>query len=154
MEQQLLQHRLGPATAFKGKVGLVQLLKDPAQLLPLEIPGLTGHPFEKIGTDSQLLTDLVLGQPLFLKLTDLQSGEQFTIVSVTPDITPDELRAATTDNPPDPVFLDLEGHISDPVIAEAVQELKECCQFLKVLGSYPARTTKKGRVDRLPQDTP
>ena len=34
-------------------------------------------------------------------------------------------------------FLDLEGHISDPVIAEAVRELKECCQFVKVLGSYP-----------------
>lgn len=34
-------------------------------------------------------------------------------------------------------FLDLFGHISDPVIAEAVQELKGCCQFVKVLGSYP-----------------
>jgi chorismate mutase/prephenate dehydratase len=33
-------------------------------------------------------------------------------------------------------FLDLEGHISDPTIAEAVRELKDCCQFLKVLGSY------------------
>jgi chorismate mutase/prephenate dehydratase len=34
-------------------------------------------------------------------------------------------------------FLDLMGHISDPVIDEAVQELKQCCQFVKVLGSYP-----------------
>ncbi len=34
-------------------------------------------------------------------------------------------------------FLDLMGHISDPVIAEAVEELKGCCQFVKVLGSYP-----------------
>jgi len=34
-------------------------------------------------------------------------------------------------------FLDLMGHISDPAIADAVQELKECCQFVKVLGSYP-----------------
>jgi chorismate mutase/prephenate dehydratase len=34
-------------------------------------------------------------------------------------------------------FLDLMGHMGDPVIAEAVQELKECCQFVKVLGSYP-----------------
>lgn len=34
-------------------------------------------------------------------------------------------------------FLDLFGHISDPFIAEAVQELKGCCQFVKVLGSYP-----------------
>jgi chorismate mutase/prephenate dehydratase len=34
-------------------------------------------------------------------------------------------------------FLDLAGHISDPVIAEAIQELNVCCQFVKVLGSYP-----------------
>lgn len=34
-------------------------------------------------------------------------------------------------------FLDLSGHISDPSIAEAVEELKEHCQFLKVLGAYP-----------------
>jgi chorismate mutase/prephenate dehydratase len=34
-------------------------------------------------------------------------------------------------------FLDLMGHISDPVIADAVEELKGCCQFVKVLGSYP-----------------
>ncbi|HWI39985.1 MAG TPA: prephenate dehydratase, partial [Verrucomicrobiae bacterium] len=34
-------------------------------------------------------------------------------------------------------FLDLSGHILDPRVAEAVQELKEYCQFIKVLGSYP-----------------
>ncbi|HEY6838604.1 MAG TPA: prephenate dehydratase, partial [Geobacteraceae bacterium] len=34
-------------------------------------------------------------------------------------------------------FLDLEGHISTPLIAEAVEDLKGCCQFVKVLGSYP-----------------
>jgi chorismate mutase/prephenate dehydratase len=34
-------------------------------------------------------------------------------------------------------YLDLSGHISDPEVAEAVQELALCCQFVKVLGSYP-----------------
>ncbi len=34
-------------------------------------------------------------------------------------------------------FLDLMGHIADPTIADAVQDLKQCCQFVKVLGSYP-----------------
>lgn len=34
-------------------------------------------------------------------------------------------------------FLDMFGHISDPEVAEALDELKGCCQFLKVLGSYP-----------------
>jgi chorismate mutase/prephenate dehydratase len=34
-------------------------------------------------------------------------------------------------------FLDLVGHINDPGIAEAVRELGHCCQFVKILGSYP-----------------
>jgi chorismate mutase/prephenate dehydratase len=34
-------------------------------------------------------------------------------------------------------FLDLFGHVSDPEVSEALEELKGCCQFLKVLGSYP-----------------
>ncbi|MFA7059543.1 MAG: prephenate dehydratase [Pedobacter sp.] len=34
-------------------------------------------------------------------------------------------------------FLDLFGHISDPEVAEALEELKGCCQFIKILGSYP-----------------
>lgn len=34
-------------------------------------------------------------------------------------------------------FLDLVGHISDPIVADAVQELKGYCQFVKLLGSYP-----------------
>ncbi len=34
-------------------------------------------------------------------------------------------------------FLDLLGHINDTLIADAVQELKGYCQFVKVLGSYP-----------------
>lgn len=34
-------------------------------------------------------------------------------------------------------FLDMEGHIDDPQVTQAVQELRAYCQFLKVLGSYP-----------------
>lgn len=34
-------------------------------------------------------------------------------------------------------FLDLFGHASDADVAQALDELKGCCQFLKVLGSYP-----------------
>jgi len=37
-------------------------------------------------------------------------------------------------------FLDLIGHISDPGVEEAVRELRECCRFVKVLGSYPKNT--------------
>ncbi|HEY5674537.1 MAG TPA: prephenate dehydratase [Malonomonas sp.] len=34
-------------------------------------------------------------------------------------------------------FLDLVGHIEDAPIAEAIEELRTHCHFLKVLGSYP-----------------
>ncbi|MFA7405211.1 MAG: prephenate dehydratase domain-containing protein [Pelobacteraceae bacterium] len=34
-------------------------------------------------------------------------------------------------------YLDLFGHVSDPDVQAALDELKQCCQFLKILGSYP-----------------
>jgi len=34
-------------------------------------------------------------------------------------------------------FLDMDGHIEDQEIAEAVEDLQQYCQFIKVLGSYP-----------------
>lgn len=34
-------------------------------------------------------------------------------------------------------FLDMVGHVQDQNIAEAVEELRGCCQFLKILGSFP-----------------
>jgi chorismate mutase/prephenate dehydratase len=35
-------------------------------------------------------------------------------------------------------FLDLTGHVADPAIAAAITDLKQYCQFVKVLGSYPS----------------
>lgn len=34
-------------------------------------------------------------------------------------------------------FLDLLGHVTDPVVSDAVEDLKRYCQFVKILGSYP-----------------
>lgn len=34
-------------------------------------------------------------------------------------------------------FLDMEGHISEQLVKEAIEELRQFCQFLKILGSYP-----------------
>jgi len=34
-------------------------------------------------------------------------------------------------------FLDMIGHVQDRDIADAVEELRSLCQFLKILGSYP-----------------
>jgi chorismate mutase / prephenate dehydratase len=34
-------------------------------------------------------------------------------------------------------YIDVEGHISEPRVAAALQELRGVCAFFKVLGSYP-----------------
>ncbi|MFA5095939.1 MAG: prephenate dehydratase [Candidatus Omnitrophota bacterium] len=34
-------------------------------------------------------------------------------------------------------FVDLEGHIQEPKVQKALQELENKCKFLKILGSYP-----------------
>lgn len=46
-------------------------------------------------------------------------------------------------------YVDFEGSLADPAAARAVALLTRECPYLKVLGSYPARTTERGRVDRL-----
>jgi len=46
-------------------------------------------------------------------------------------------------------YLDFEGSLADEPAAAAVAALRRECPYLKVLGSYPARTTAGGRVDRL-----
>lgn len=33
-------------------------------------------------------------------------------------------------------FLDMDGHVQDPQVAEAIEELRGCCQELRILGSY------------------
>ncbi len=47
-------------------------------------------------------------------------------------------------------YLDFEGSLADEPAAAAVAALRAYCPSLKVLGSYPARTTPTGRVDRGP----
>jgi chorismate mutase/prephenate dehydratase len=34
-------------------------------------------------------------------------------------------------------FLDMEGHVDDKNVSEAISELRDYCQFIKILGSYP-----------------
>ncbi|MEE8408594.1 MAG: prephenate dehydratase [Myxococcota bacterium] len=41
-------------------------------------------------------------------------------------------------------FIDLDGHLAEPRVAEAIAELETACQFMKVLGSYP-----QGRLAQL-----
>lgn len=46
-------------------------------------------------------------------------------------------------------YIDFEGALTEPAASRAVALLSRECPYLKVLGSYPARTTERGRVDRL-----
>ena len=48
-------------------------------------------------------------------------------------------------------YVDFEGTETEDAAARAIASLAAECPYLKVLGSYPARTTKRGRVDRLPE---
>ncbi len=34
-------------------------------------------------------------------------------------------------------FVDIEGHADNPVVRETLTQMKEVCQFLKIIGSYP-----------------
>jgi 3-deoxy-7-phosphoheptulonate synthase len=45
-------------------------------------------------------------------------------------------------------YLDFEGHVEDKMVGEALDELKEQTNFLKILGSYPV-WTGQGRVEHL-----
>src|SRR5664279_5253007 len=48
-------------------------------------------------------------------------------------------------------YVDFEGAETEDAAARAIASLTAECPYLKVLGSYAARTTKRGRVDRLPE---
>ena len=45
-------------------------------------------------------------------------------------------------------YIDFEGSLSEEPAAHAIAALRRECPYLKVLGSYPARTTASGRIDR------
>ena len=87
----------------------------------IEILGLTGSLMPAAADPYQVApnTDVRFNRDTgsLVKVGDLVSEEHYTIVSVRPEATPAELRASTTDNPPDEIFLglpdDLPGDISD-----------------------------------------
>jgi chorismate mutase/prephenate dehydratase len=45
-------------------------------------------------------------------------------------------------------YVDIEGSLGSEALSLAVAELRRECPYLRVLGSYPARTTAAGAVDR------
>jgi chorismate mutase/prephenate dehydratase len=49
-------------------------------------------------------------------------------------------------------YVDIEGSVASDSVAMAVAELRRECPYLRVLGSYPARTTAAGAVDRYSED--
>lgn len=53
---------------------------------------------------------------------DLATGDLFTVVSNRPGVTPNELRNATADDPPDDIFIELPGDLP-PVVAATAAEV-------------------------------
>jgi chorismate mutase/prephenate dehydratase len=51
-------------------------------------------------------------------------------------------------------YVDLEGTLASDGAALAVAELRRVCPYLRVLGSYAARTTPAGAVDRVKRSAP
>jgi len=49
-------------------------------------------------------------------------------------------------------YVDIEGSVESDNAALAIAELRRECPYLRVLGSYPARTTAAGAVDRYTED--
>jgi len=49
-------------------------------------------------------------------------------------------------------YADVEGALVSDDVALAIAELRRECPYLRVLGSYPARTTAAGAVDRYSED--
>jgi chorismate mutase/prephenate dehydratase len=45
-------------------------------------------------------------------------------------------------------YVDIEGSVASENVALAIAELRRECPYLRVLGSYPSRTTAAGAVDR------
>jgi len=50
-------------------------------------------------------------------------------------------------------YVDIEGNLKDHNVREAVEELKAHTEYLKVLGSYPARTTAAAKPTERPRKT-
>jgi chorismate mutase/prephenate dehydratase len=51
-------------------------------------------------------------------------------------------------------YVDLEGTLHNDAASLAVAELRRTCPYLRVLGTYPARTTTDGTVDRVRASAP
>ncbi len=83
----------------------LQILELQGQMLPAAA--------DPIQVASDIDTDIRLNRDTgtILKTTELEYGNQFTIVSKAPDATLDVLRAATTDNPPDDLFVALPDNV-------------------------------------------
>jgi chorismate mutase/prephenate dehydratase len=45
-------------------------------------------------------------------------------------------------------YVDIEGSLESESAALAIAELRRECPYLRIFGSYPARTTAAGAVDR------
>ena len=79
----------------------------PAAADPIEADGFSGGERLDLRVNRDTNTLLAPGE--------IQPGDLFTVVSSTPDLTPDRLRSVDTISPPDPIFIELPDDLPDVV---------------------------------------
>ena len=47
-------------------------------------------------------------------------------------------------------YVDFEGNATDPAVQDALNEMQRRALDVRVLGSYPSRTTPAARIERIP----
>jgi transglutaminase-like putative cysteine protease len=86
----------------------------PAAADPIEADGFSGGERLDLRVNRDTNTLLAPGE--------IQPGDLFTVVSSTPDLTPDRLRSVDTISPPDPIFIELPDDLPD-VVAQLAAEV-------------------------------
>jgi transglutaminase-like putative cysteine protease len=92
----------------------VQIIELGSKLLPAAAEPQAIDPNENVRYEADTGT--------LFKTSDLQPGEQYTIVSFIPDVSPDTLRATRAADPPDPVFLGLPDDMPE-IVAQLAAEV-------------------------------
>ena len=95
-------------------------------LQQIEIQGLEGQLLPAAADPRQVVSNAEIrfepDTSTLVKTSPLLPGDQYSVVSAAPDVSPEMLRAASSQNPPDDVFLGLPDNLPD-LVAELADEV-------------------------------
>ena len=91
----------------------------------IEIHGLEGQLLPSAADPRQVVSNAEIrfepDTSTLVKTSPLRPGDQYTVVSAAPDISPEMLRVASSQNPPDDVFLGLPDNLPELVSERAAE---------------------------------